>query len=109
MSSITDQKPLYSSLASDPDMVELVELFVEEMPERIDALLDMVREADMDGLQRMAHQLKGAAGSYGFEDITVAAAKLERTLREEADRPHVDEALAALVTLCRRAKTGPSH
>ena len=63
--------PLYSQFAEDPDLAELVDVFVEEMPRRVATLLDRLEQADWDSLGRAAHQLKGAAGSYGFGEISV--------------------------------------
>lgn len=97
-----------SNLINDPDMVELVELFVEEMPARIGGLLETFERAEYTDLKRMAHQLKGACGGYGFPDVGAAAARIEATLMNIAPgsqeisltllRSQVDE----LVDLCRR-------
>ena len=47
-------------LATDPDLGELVELFVQEIPDRISALETQGRSRDWQQLTRTAHQLKGA-------------------------------------------------
>ena len=74
--------PLYSTLGGDPDLATLVELFVEELPNRVQTMRECLQIADLEGLQQAAHQLKGAAGSYGFHQITAEAAEVERTVRE---------------------------
>ncbi|HEV3021685.1 MAG TPA: Hpt domain-containing protein, partial [Pirellulales bacterium] len=61
---------LRSSLADDPDLGEIVKLYVDEMPQRIEGLLARFAAADWDGLATGAHQLKGTAGSHGFQQIT---------------------------------------
>lgn len=97
---------LYSTLATDPDLGEIVGLFVAEMPNRTATLRDRLAAGDWAELRRAAHQLKGAAGSYGFEPITPAAARLEDAIREslleEAIRQMVDE----LIALCNSARAG---
>ena len=73
---------VHSSLATDPEFGELVALFVDEMPTRINQLETQARNRDWTQLTRTAHQLKGAAGSYGLHDITPFAARLERAAGE---------------------------
>ncbi|HEY1601548.1 MAG TPA: Hpt domain-containing protein [Pirellulales bacterium] len=100
----TSRGPLYSTLAGDPEMVSLVEMFVDDLPERVQSLLDHLQASDRDGLRRIAHQLTGAAGSYGFHEITVEAATLESMLCERGPESEVAAATNMLINLCRRAR-----
>ncbi len=97
---------LYSPLSADPDLAEVVELFVLEMPDRVACLLKSLEESDWDGLRRASHQLKGAAGSYGFMPITPAAARLEDSIRQSAPETEIQQAVEELVHLCRQARSG---
>ena len=97
---------VYSSLAADPDLGELVEMFVQEMPDRINALETQMRSRNWDQLTRTAHQLKGAAGSYGFEAITPYAARLESAARDAQREDRILAALEELLDLCRRMRSG---
>lgn len=99
---------IYSTLADDPDLGDLVDLFVGEMPDRIQSFQDRMEASDHEGLRRLAHQMKGAAGSYGFATITHSAARLENALREAEPEDVVHSAVEDLIDLCRRAR-GPSH
>jgi HPt (histidine-containing phosphotransfer) domain-containing protein len=87
--------PVYSRLAADPVLGELVDLFIQEMPDRISALETLARLQDWNQLARIAHQLKGAAGSYGFDHITLYAARLEAAARDGQE----DAILSALTEL----------
>jgi len=98
--------PIYSSLAADPDLGELVDLFVEEMPDRINALEVQARSHDWEHLTRTAHQLKGAAGSYGFTLVTPYAARLESAARDGQQEQQVLTALAELLDVCRHVRSG---
>lgn len=69
-----------STFANDPDMREIVEMYVQEMPERISRLEETWGNQQLDELKRLAHQLKGASGGYGFEPVGAAAGKLEHAL-----------------------------
>jgi histidine phosphotransfer protein HptB len=100
------KEPLYSSLGTDPDLGEIVELFVEEMPGRIQVLVDQYNSADWDGLRRTAHQLKGAAGSYGFSDISPMAARLEHALSVDEPEQKIRNTIEQLIDACGRARAG---
>src|SRR5205814_2176597 len=93
---------IFSALGGDADLSPLVELYVAEMPRRIETLLTQYDDGDRRELRRSVHQIKGAAGSYGFHVLTPAAAQLERSL--EIDRPEepIKAELDALLELCRR-------
>lgn len=97
---------IYSSLATDEDLAELVELFVQEMPDRIANLIQKYESGDRSALQTVAHQIKGAAGSYGFEQITPYAARLEQSVKQNLPEETLKKEVDELVDLCRRARTG---
>ncbi|MEX0938445.1 MAG: Hpt domain-containing protein [Pirellulales bacterium] len=103
---IDDREAIYSSLDSDPDLGEIVAMFVAEMPGRVKGFTTLARAGNWAQLQTAAHQLKGAAGSYGFAPITPLAKRLEMAIREEAPEGKIHEALNALVTVCRRVRYG---
>jgi len=72
-----DDRPVYSDLASDDQMIELVQMFVSENPDRVNSLRVALNAGDFETLKRLSHQLKGAAGGYGFHDITAPSRALE--------------------------------
>jgi len=98
-----------SSLSSDPDMVELIAMFVEELPQRTEGLRELLERRELAQVQRIAHQLKGAAGGYGFADLGHSAALLEGILLDVSPAPadeelnRVRERVDELIELCRRA------
>jgi len=104
MPDVTEQ--LYSTLAADPDLGEIIEMFVEEMPDRVSNLLGLLQESDWEGLRRAAHQLRGAAGSYGFDPITPSASRVEVAIRQDEPEETVRQAVAELVDLCSRVRAG---
>ena len=73
--------PLVSTLADDPDLGPLVALFVADLPRRAADLAALRGAGDADGVERLAHQLRGAGGSYGFDPITDRADDAECRLR----------------------------
>lgn len=100
----TESTPLLSELAGDADMAELIEMFVAELPERVAALRQALTERDFEALRRLAHQLKGAAGGYGFPSITEAAKDLEITAKTDRSLEKTAAEMQALAGLCARAR-----
>lgn len=102
---------IVSEFAGDRDMAELVELFVGEMPGRVEAIRTAFGSDSLETLKRIAHQLKGSAAGYGFPTIGEAAGKLESSVLNltqpamavqlESLRVQVDQ----LTDLCSRARS----
>jgi len=102
----TVTEPIYSTMAADEDFGDLVEIFVEEVPNRIALMAELYGAGDLEELQRVAHQLKGAAGSYGFVDMTPYAANLEAALRDGQSQEAINAAYSAMVDACGRVRAG---
>ncbi len=94
-------EPLRSIYESDPDMLEIVREFARELPARARALEEHHAAANTVELGRLAHQLKGAGGGYGFPTITELAAKLESAVKEGAGDEVVKDRLAELTRVLR--------
>ncbi|MBL4886042.1 MAG: Hpt domain-containing protein [Planctomycetaceae bacterium] len=89
-------EPVYSAFADDPDFAELVEFFVDAIPERCEMLQENHRQNKSDELRTIAHQLKGAGGGYGFDDLSAHAARLEQACKDN-DVEAVGESLDVLL------------
>jgi HPt (histidine-containing phosphotransfer) domain-containing protein len=85
-----------SSYADDPDMQDLVKEFVEALPQQVGEISKLLEECNLGELRRRVHQLKGAGGGYGFNDITSVAASAERNIIEGAD---IDQVIARVKSL----------
>ena len=100
-------EPIISDLSGDEDLIDIIEEFVDELPDRVSAMTTAFEEQNFEELRRLAHQLKGAAGGYGFPSITDSALQVELA----ADLKNADQAtdklvkdIEALTELCRRAR-----
>ncbi|MEM1422525.1 MAG: Hpt domain-containing protein [Planctomycetota bacterium] len=103
MSSTPAGPPIESAFKDDPDMMELVEMFVDEMGDRIASMESAFGSSDWTALQTVAHQLKGASGGYGFDAVGEAAASLEGVLKSGSDdAATIKNEMDALTDLCRR-------
>lgn len=94
---------LQSEFADDPEMQDLVELFVSELPERVAVLRSGLESNALEQVQRVAHQLKGASGGYGFPMIGDCAARVEVAVKTGAALEQIRRCVDELAELCRRA------
>jgi HPt (histidine-containing phosphotransfer) domain-containing protein len=96
--------PLLSELADDPDVQGILGGFLLTLGGRAAALQAALVQRDVAGMKRLAHQLKGVAGGYGYPSITEQAKVLEEALAAD-DEARVSGAVDALCTLCLRARS----
>lgn len=79
--------PLVSRFREDPDFQELLVDFVSAMRQRSTDLKTALADGHLDELRRQAHQLKGAAGGYGFDEVSEVAAELENACQLSSLNP----------------------
>jgi HPt (histidine-containing phosphotransfer) domain-containing protein len=68
-------------LVEDPRLRDIVQEFVDNLATRIDELKQAHETLDWELLTTLTHRLKGAAGSYGYPDISKLCAEMERELQ----------------------------
>lgn len=102
---------MLSSLASDPEMSELIDLFVNELSRRMQDLESCCAERDWNSVRTIAHQLKGASAGYGFAPVGDLAGEVElRAIRALQSRAQSDiertvATVQELVSLCKRVRS----
>ncbi|MBI1248081.1 hypothetical protein GC197_09595 [bacterium] len=106
MTIANQQRLIYSDFGDDEDLGELVEMFISEIPDRVQSMMEAAEASDWDQLCRIAHQMKGAAGSYGFGEVTNVAAVVESACREGASAETIQRSLQELVSMCLRMRAG---
>jgi PAS domain S-box-containing protein len=74
---------IYSEYADDADLVELVDEFAAGLEADVESMRKVLENGDHDGLRRLAHQMKGAGGSYGYPMLTEAAKAIEEAAKTE--------------------------
>jgi PAS domain S-box-containing protein len=63
----------------DSDLLsELTQMFLEEVPERLEALQEAVDKGDEQTIQRIAHTLKGSSGNMGARQMSRLCLDLEQ-------------------------------
>ena len=93
---------LISTLADDPEVKDLLRDFVGMLPAKVSQLRELLNRRDPQALRQFAHQINGAAGGYGFPDITDSAGKLEAMLRDGAAWDAITAATRSLAELIQR-------
>ena len=73
--------PIVSIYINDEGMESIINIFLDEIPHRIAELEGSFKSSNRDDLCKFVHQLKGAGGGYGFAEITLKAADIEKKLR----------------------------
>ena len=102
------ESPVVSEFAGDDAMKGLIEAFVGALPNRVAALRSAAERIDRQELGRLAHQLKGAAGGFGFGIISEAAHRMEQALARQPDPADIQRQVAELAQLCSRARSPKS-
>ena len=85
--------PVRSQLATNPRLHPAIRKFAERLAEQL-ALMEQAHSSrDLQGLAGLAHWLKGAAGTVGYNDFTEPAAALEDAAK--AGNPQALDAMMA--------------
>jgi HPt (histidine-containing phosphotransfer) domain-containing protein len=75
---VNPTKLISQLLLEDADLRDIVEEFVGGLDTRLAELRDAHQKLDFQMLTTLAHRLKGAAGSYGYPDISRLCAEMEQ-------------------------------
>jgi HPt (histidine-containing phosphotransfer) domain-containing protein len=80
---VIDWEELRERLCDDEELVgTIVDLFVEECPAWLAAIVDAVAAADLERIRISTHALKGAAANLSAHSLTAVAGRLEQVAGE---------------------------
>lgn len=81
----------------DPELDELKKEFLTEALDKVREMQSALEDSgSSDAIERVAyiaHQLKGAGGSYGYQRISSEAAQIEKTIESPAGTDRMDPAI----------------
>jgi HPt (histidine-containing phosphotransfer) domain-containing protein len=84
------------SMVGDDFIGELIDTFLEDAPQLLEALRSSLNDNDVDVFRRSAHSLKSNAASFGAHALSDQAKELE-TLGREQKLDQVGDKLDALI------------
>ncbi len=74
--------------AGEPDLiVELIDLYLEDVPQQLSAMKNFILNADKISLKRAAHNLKGGSANLGVNCIVKLCEELEQSSFTESSQP----------------------
>jgi CheY-like chemotaxis protein/HPt (histidine-containing phosphotransfer) domain-containing protein len=103
-SSVPQSAPPAATTKSEPAddaMARLLIRFVSKLPERVARIESLARENDLENLRQAVHQLRGAAGGYGFPQVTELAGRTENSIRDGDPVEMIKKEVDLLVELVR--------
>jgi signal transduction histidine kinase/DNA-binding response OmpR family regulator len=96
--------PIRSTLMNYPGLANIINEFIADLPDIVQQLETLSRQHDMDRLRRLAHQLRGACGGFGFDCITDVAAKAEDAIRSSQPPLAISNSINSLIQIIRRVE-----
>jgi signal transduction histidine kinase/CheY-like chemotaxis protein/HPt (histidine-containing phosphotransfer) domain-containing protein len=76
-------KPIVSRLANNTRLQPTILSFVDKLDEKVAKMEVALEKQDMTELAGLAHWLKGAGGTVGYDDLTKPAANLESSAKQD--------------------------
>jgi PAS domain S-box-containing protein len=70
-----------SSHSGNPRIMEIVPEFVAGLPGKVSKMTDLLEHNDLPAVQRIAHQLLGTCGGYGFAPLSQLARTVEQSIK----------------------------
>ncbi len=67
----------------DPEFLELVQQFVNGLPDTVAEINGSIAQQDWDRAQLLSHNLKGVGGNYGFPALSYIAQQINSTLKKK--------------------------
>ncbi len=98
-------RPIYSSLADDPGITDVLDAFVVSLAERVDELQDAEVHNDLQQLGALAGRLASESHRLGFEALARCASVVE-SQAAEADARGAHKGLVDLTEVARRVRLG---
>ncbi|HTD90433.1 MAG TPA: ATP-binding protein [Burkholderiales bacterium] len=98
---VSMEPPLISRLAGIPRLLPAVRKFTARLDEQLDVLESAWRLRNFSEMAALAHWLKGAAGTVGYDAFTEPAAELEQRIKARAES-QIEQSLGELRRLQQR-------
>jgi len=97
-----DSGRIRSSLAGNPRLMAIIPEFVDGLPGKVRELRGSLESSDLPELRRLAHQLLGTCGGYGFAAVSEPARSLEQSIKAGRDEESITAQVKSLIEVIRR-------
>jgi signal transduction histidine kinase/CheY-like chemotaxis protein len=99
-----DWQAAWANLEGDRNLLsELAVVFLDDLPQQMEAIHQAADKMQGDDLERFAHRLKGSVGNFAAKPAFEAAFRLEEIARQ-GDLQHAPQAVSALESEIQRLK-----
>jgi CheY-like chemotaxis protein len=103
LSSPPPEGKLFDGFLDDATVAQLLEEYSGTLLAKAEALATALSAQDLNLLAGLAHELKGAAGMYGFRNVSEKARRLQLHAERTEDLTLVEATVSELIELCRKA------
>jgi PAS domain S-box-containing protein len=91
-----------SSHSSNPRIMEIVPEFVAGLPVQVSNMTGLLEQNDLPAVQKIAHQLLGSAGGYGFAPVSQLARTVEQSIKARHPLESITVEVKSLIDVIRR-------
>ncbi len=71
------EQSMQSNFCDDPVLADIIDQYVEALPGHVETMREALDHRDHERLHRLAHQLKGTGGSYGYPALSDLGRRLD--------------------------------
>jgi HPt (histidine-containing phosphotransfer) domain-containing protein len=91
-----------SSHSANPRIMEIVPQFVAGLRGKVSNMTGLLEQNDLPGVQKIAHQLLGSAGGYGFAPVSQLARTVEQSIQARHPLESITVEVKSLIDVIRR-------
>jgi response regulator RpfG family c-di-GMP phosphodiesterase len=91
-----------SSFSNDSRIMQIMPEFVAGLAAHVREMINLLERNDLPGLQKIAHQLLGASGGYGFDVVSQLASVVEQSIKAGKDLKSITAETKSLIEVIRR-------
>jgi PAS domain S-box-containing protein len=100
--SVVSPNSIQSAHAGNARIMEIIPAFVAGLPVRVGDMLALLERNDLPAVQKIAHQLLGTCGGYGFALVSEPARTVEQSIKAGHDRESISTDVRSLIDVIRR-------
>ena len=97
---------ILSQFADDPALAALIREFVVGLDQKVAGFRSSLSRRDTGEIEKLAHQLKGVGGMYGYQCLTDTASLIEEAAKEGQDLELLDELVDEFNCQCAQISNG---